>query len=652
MKPKQVWSGFWDVAGSVSIRTKIMGIVASLVLGFGLFVGWYIPRSETRYLTEQLEERGLTIARSVAAVGQDMALTNNQFGLYMLARNTLASNKDVLYVFITDSEGDPLVHTFEGGFPVDLLELSRSHRSENPRVLPLVTETRKIRDIAVPILGSRVGVVHVGLDESALFAYSTEHSRHILTFTLIALLLGGAFAYWLATILTRPILSLEQATRMVASNSDFPWQAPPWARDEIGRLGSSFNEMTRKVAERTREIIEKNKELTTLNALSQAISRPLDLGEKASSALKSISEGLELKAAWFFLLNPQSQKLELLCQEGVRIPITPGAAEELAGELEKGSPAILEKVGDGRLPLSGPLLVQEGLVPVALVALRSGRRFLGFLALSRAGKPFASSEVHLLRAIGEQLGVAVENFILWQELKHKENLRTQLLAKVISAQEEERKRIARELHDQTSQSITSLMVGLKVTEESGDVGVIKQRIGELRTLASDTLEKVRDLSIGLRPSVLDDLGLAPALNRYIKDYARKTGLSTQFQSVGLDGLRLRPEVETAIYRVVQEALTNVARHAAAKHVGVILERSRKKLRAITEDDGKGFDVGRIMSSPNLEMRLGLFGMEERISLIGGSLTIESAPGKGTTVYVEVPLEENRASDEQNQDTAG
>ena len=148
MNPGEIWQRFWQIAGSAGIRIKIMGIVSILVVGLGVFLMWYIPRSETRYLTAQLEERGLTLGRNVAALGQDMILTNHQFGLYMLARNTVHNNRDVMYVFVTDGKGDLLVHTFEEGFPLELLLLAQSTSIETPEVIPLVADGLRARNDA------------------------------------------------------------------------------------------------------------------------------------------------------------------------------------------------------------------------------------------------------------------------------------------------------------------------------------------------------------------------------------------------------------------------------------------------------------------------------------------------------------------------
>lgn len=227
---------------------------------------------------------------------------------------------------------------------------------------------------------------------------------------------------------------------------------------------------------------------------------------------------------------------------------------------------------------------------------------------------------------------------LSEELRQKEQIRAQLLEKVITAQEEERKRIARELHDETSQALTSLVVGLKVLEGLHDPAQIKAQVAELRELATATLESVHGLALELRPSVLDDLGLVAAVQRHVAAQAKKYNLDVDFHTAGLDGMRLPPETETAVYRIVQEALANVARHSRAASASVVLERRNDTLVAIVEDDGQGFDVDALLAR---EQSLGLHGMRERAFLVGGKLTIESSPGAGTTVFVQVPLVSGR-----------
>ena len=216
-------------------------------------------------------------------------------------------------------------------------------------------------------------------------------------------------------------------------------------------------------------------------------------------------------------------------------------------------------------------------------------------------------------------------------------MRVQLLAKVIGAQEDERKRIARELHDETGQALTSMMVGLKFIENSASTAQAREKIAEMRTLAAQTLDKVHHLSMELRPSLLDDLGLFAAVQRYTREYSANMGIDVDSHIDGLMWHRLPSEIEVAVYRIIQEALTNIAKYAEAKNVSVILRYRDSSLVAVIEDDGKGFDIDSIMASADGK-KLGLFGMYERASLIGGTLTIESKRGVGTTVFLEVPLE--------------
>jgi len=222
-----------------------------------------------------------------------------------------------------------------------------------------------------------------------------------------------------------------------------------------------------------------------------------------------------------------------------------------------------------------------------------------------------------------------------EEVQRKEVLRSELLAKVISAQEEERKRIARKLHDETGQSLTSLLVGLKAIEITKDDDQVRNHLRDLKTIAADALATVHDLAVELRPAVLDDLGLVAALQRSVKDYSTRFGIAVDFETVGVDSQRFAPQIEITLYRIIQEALFNAARHARARQVSVLLECREDTLVAIVEDDGQGFDVDSVLRS-EMRYRLGLYGMEERATLVGGRLTIESLPESGTSVFVEVP----------------
>jgi signal transduction histidine kinase len=259
--------------------------------------------------------------------------------------------------------------------------------------------------------------------------------------------------------------------------------------------------------------------------------------------------------------------------------------------------------------------------------------------IGRLGNAFNEMTEHLYRSDQVQTQ-------LMTELEKKEELRTQLLQKVIVAQEEERKRISRELHDETGQVLTTLMVGLKAMEENCPQN--STRLQDLRELVGKTLDEIHRMAVELRPSVLDDMGLIPALEKYVSNY--RTTFKIDVDLHVDPGERLPREVETLLYRIIQEALTNIAKYAQASNVSVLLQRSNAELMVILEDDGVGFDVEKVLSEPSRKNALGLFGMKERVTLLGGSLVIESSLGLGTTIYVRIPVAKDGGGNGNNQST--
>jgi signal transduction histidine kinase len=194
--------------------------------------------------------------------------------------------------------------------------------------------------------------------------------------------------------------------------------------------------------------------------------------------------------------------------------------------------------------------------------------------------------------------------------------------------------VSRDLHDSLGQHLVALTMGLKTVElAAGCPPEVRARILQMQEIARRLDEEIDRLSHALRPLALSDLGLAAALRRHVEEWSRDTGMVADVQITTLGPERFSFIIETTVYRVVQEALTNVAKHARAKRVNLVAERRRNDLRIIVEDDGKGFDV----RSVNDARRLGLRGMRERAVLVGGELQIESSSGKGTTLFLTVPL---------------
>ena len=209
-------------------------------------------------------------------------------------------------------------------------------------------------------------------------------------------------------------------------------------------------------------------------------------------------------------------------------------------------------------------------------------------------------------------------------------------SQIIQAQEQERQRIARELHDETSQVLTSLLISLTLLEESVETQEARERIADTRALAHSTLRAIRNLSIDLRPSALDDLGLLPALRWYVKEYQKKCSIDVEFHASGFKE-RLPAEMETALYRIVQECLTNTAKHANANRVTITLKEETTRVYARITDDGEGFDYEALLKTPGQERGLGLAGMHERAVLLDGTLSIHSTSERGTIIEVSIPL---------------
>jgi signal transduction histidine kinase len=269
--------------------------------------------------------------------------------------------------------------------------------------------------------------------------------------------------------------------------------------------------------------------------------------------------------------------------------------------------------------------------------------------IGRLGRSLEEMRVALKRSLDEiaATNLALEGRVeartrelqgLYRQLQERDRWREELLRKVISAQEDERKRLARELHDETSQTLSALAMKIETALAASPPGASRDRLAEARTLTVRTLDELHRLIFDLRPSVLDDLGLLSAIRWYAERHLEPLGIIVQFEASGFER-RFRPELETALFRVAQEAITNIAKHAGAETVLIqCLERDDRVTIEI-EDDGRGFSPASLPPPAARERGLGLMGMRERVELFGGTIEVDSAPGQGTRVSVSVPVRE-------------
>lgn len=460
---------FWDLAGGVSVRTKIFGIVLGSTILLSLGFAVQVQTTQRDLLEQKSQEQGLSIARDVAARATDLILVHDIYSLHQLLHETQNNYQDVRYVFITDPQGEILAHTFGSGFPLDLVTVNNVFPGDFQRTVELSTDEGAVWDVAVPILDGKAGIVRAGISDRSVQATMARLTSQLLLTMIGVLALSLIAASFLTWILTRPILDLVGATQAVA-HGDFSLRVRRWANDEIGDLAEAFNQMT------------------------------FELGKTDR------------------IRNEQKQ------------------------------------------------------------------------------------------------------------------LRLRLLEGIIQAQEEERKRIARELHDSTSQSLTSLMVSLRNAENICDKPELQDQVADMRSVVSKTLNEVHTIAINLRPATLDDLGLEAALIRFVGDWQKSNQIPTDLM-IHLGKERLPESVEITLYRIVQESLTNVSRHANASNVSVVIEKRAGDIVAVIEDNGVGISGNHYRNNGHL----GLIGIEERAHLLGGQMTIETDTNKGTSLFISIPL---------------
>jgi signal transduction histidine kinase len=370
------------------------------------------------------------------------------------------------------------------------------------------------------------------------------------------------------------------------------------------------------------------RQLESLNEISDALVSELELEPLLTLIARRLRELVDARLVLIALPNGGGA-LRVAAAEGERTYGVVGMRLEFAGSkagrvLERGRSERVDSVlEDPEIDQQAArrLGVHSGLfVPLVV----QGRPIGVVIVHDKAGPTpaFTDDDLRLAEALAARAATAVN---LSQRVSR------DVVDRVVAAQELERKRLARELHDETGQALTSILLGLKPLEQAVASDEGRAAVASLRELVVSTLQNVRRLAVELRPSALDDFGLVPALERLADTFREQTQIRVDLET-NLGEERLPGEVETAIYRIVQEALSNVVKHAGASRISTLLTRKEGSVATVIEDDGLGFDPGAVG-----EEGLGLVGMRERVGLVGGQLRIESAAGTGATLVAEVPL---------------
>ena len=380
----------------------------------------------------------------------------------------------------------------------------------------------------------------------------------------------------------------------------------------------------------------------TLRASAQALTQSLDLDTVIRTLLKHLRALVQADTASAIFQGGETF-LEVRAVDGYENWTDP--AQLLSIKIEIETSALFQRLLSTRRTLLIPDTDEEpdwvaypGTEPIhnrMYLPVLIEDRLIGVIGLGKVEVGYFTEEhVQWAEALTGQAAVALQNAWLFEQVRAGRERLQFLSRRLVEVQESERRYIARELHDHAGQNLTSLMLGLGTVEKEADnPEFVRTRTAELKTMTDHVLEDLHRLAINLRPASLDHLGLTAALEQLIKAFQQDTHLHIKLKTVGFnEDERLPQEIETTLYRLVQEALTNVVRHARASRVDVVLERREDVMLVIVEDDGRGFDFSLVKK----EGHLGLLGIQERAEMLGGSLTVESKPGTGTTLFVEVP----------------
>ncbi|MBC8506235.1 MAG: HAMP domain-containing protein [Anaerolineales bacterium] len=519
--------------------------------------------------------------------------------------------------------------------------------------VPVRIKITGIMLLPVAILGLALNYwIQTGLSDWLSYILTDERvqnamqagSRSVSWVTALSALASILLTSLLMLSLTKPLLELRQVAQRVA-DGDFASRARVWVQDEIGEVARSINLMIDRLVSSQEKLERSNKRLEAINQVALAAGRELDLQDVLDASLNSTLEVFGLESGWIYMRDPTNPGGENF-QLASAVSLSPKLHSEITDNgrdlcicqreilsKESGIEAQIHECERLKRLVEKP---EQEIFHITIPLETRAERFgLINLVSSDDSKP-SENDIDTLTTIGAQVSEFVANAWLHASLKEKEAARQVLLTALVNAQENEQARLARELHDDAGQSLTSLLIRLKTLEKHATSDDLRDSVAELCTTTSETIEKVRGVSHRLRPAALEELGLEVALRTLAEEMLADIGASVdcQFQ---LEGRRLPFEIETNLYRITQEGLTNVLRHARASIVLIELVALPGQIAVQIKDDGIGFSTKEMNGKEN-QQRLGLISMQERAEMLGGSLEVTSAPGEGTSLQVRIPFD--------------
>jgi signal transduction histidine kinase len=383
--------------------------------------------------------------------------------------------------------------------------------------------------------------------------------------------------------------------------------------------------------------------LAAVNELAEALTLGQGVDAVIETALNRVVALMNADVGAIFLIDKDSTVLKLRASQGSFSPelllamTNPDSDKNLMHCLLETGHAIA--VEDVRIAMDisselSQMLSRLGFISWVCAPLKMEGEVIGAYQLGKRSKrSFNADDMALLEIIGNVVGSSLSNAQLLRDLRYKEAELRRALRRAVELQEDERKRVARELHDEVGQALTSILIRLKTVQEEGDKEAISDRLDDLRSLTAQTIEELRRLAMDLRPAALDSLGIVPALQWYTQQCAERTGLDINFS--GPDKFeRLPLETELILYRVAQEGLTNAIRHGKAQNIEITLGRDAQAIRLTITDNGKGFNPGATNQG------LGLVGIRERVELLDGNFSLKTTPGAGAQLLIEIPLKKS------------
>ncbi|RJX34638.1 MAG: PAS domain S-box protein [Desulfurivibrio sp.] len=590
----------WPPWLKFSLRTKLTLLIESLVVILVVVTGVITTMREKESLEGELRKRGLALAADVAKFSTSPMLSNDLPTLRRFVNHSMEQDY-VRYVVLLDPQGRVVMHS-------DLQEVGKIYRDSMTSVAlksekygsfqaTLPGSGEYYYDIYTPIYldDARLGTVRLGYSYMAVEKEIASARQQIFIIAVVTILIGGISAYLLAAFISAPIKKITDATGKVAAG-DLITRLTVRRNDEIGALANSFNEMTENLRKTT-------------------ISR-----DYVDNIIGSMNDTL-------VVLEPDA-----------RISSVNKAACELLGyQEEELIGAHVQKI----LPMEESFFSEAGFRRV-LAGEKIINLEIDYLARDGARVPMLFSATVLKDKEGGIEGVVgiardvTERRKAEEALRQSERELRDLSAQLLTAQEEERRRLSVELHDELGQSLMVLKLKVRAIQRAwGAEAGLKKECDAVINYINEVTENVRRLSRDLSPSILEDLGLTIAVRRLVESSGKLYNISCSLDMTELDSLFSRDQKIT-VYRIVQECLTNIAKHSLASNVWLTLSRRQDSFFFQVRDDGEGFDVREVLGRDRTKHGLGLSAMHERVRMLGGTLSVQSSKG-GTIISFAVPL---------------